>query len=214
MWVLRIGAERLWCPQETCIGLSKTIALASTHPSRRQGSSWHLESGWHLRLFLDLEANENFCPLQRSFGPFGLEVAKRVRNELPGPLSVGGPKSPKRSRKRVKIVEQESILVFDSVWDFLDPQGREALGTYFGLFWPLWAWGAQMTAVAGPENLKLRGQHANISPKRLFYWGAWVLYSWGRPGTLTTQALGGPNGSLTFGPPQQSHHGNLEDRIY
>ena len=49
---------------------------------------------------------ENFCPLQGSFGPFGPKVANRVRKWVPGPFQPRGPKSPKQSRKRVKIVEK------------------------------------------------------------------------------------------------------------
>ena len=33
-------------------------------------------------------------------GPFGPIVSKKFRNEFPGPLGFGGPKSPKRNRKR------------------------------------------------------------------------------------------------------------------
>ena len=75
---------------------------------------------------------ENFCPLQGSFGPFGPKVAKRVRNEFPGPLGPGSPKSPKRSRKRVKIVEKLSILTrFRLCFGLFGPPGPRGPGNLF-----------------------------------------------------------------------------------
>ena len=84
---------------------------------------------------------ENFCPLQRSFGPFGSKVAKRVRNEFPGPLGPGGPNSRNESKKS-QIVEK--MVNFDFASNFLDARGREAPRTHFELFWPLWAQRAQI----------------------------------------------------------------------
>ena len=54
--------------------------------------------------------SENFRLLQGSFGPFGPKVANRVGKWVPGPCQPQGPKSPKRSRKRVKIPSESKWL--------------------------------------------------------------------------------------------------------
>ena len=65
-----------------------------------------------------------------------------LRNEFPG----AGPKSPKRSQKRVKIDDFLAVLtLFWLRFDFLGFRGREVAGTHFGLFWPRQARRAQMT---------------------------------------------------------------------
>ena len=65
-------------------------------------------------------------------------------------------------------------LVFVSVFDFLGLRGREAPGTHFRLFLPLWARRAQMTPVAGPENLKLLDIFRTFLP-------IWSLLCFGNP---------------------------------
>ena len=54
---------------------------------------------------------------------------------------------------------------FDSVLDFLGPRGREAPGTRFGLFLPLWVRRVQMTPVAGKRFHKGRNQR-----RKCFVW--------------------------------------------
>ena len=66
-------------------------------------------------------------------------------------LSAPGSRKSKRSRKRVKIVEKQSILTlfrlrFRLFWA---SRGREARELIFRLFFQLWARRAQMTPVAG-----------------------------------------------------------------
>ena len=56
-----------------------------------------------LQAHIELAFRVNFCPLQGSFGPFGPEVAERVRNEFPRTLGLGGSKSQKRSQKKSQI---------------------------------------------------------------------------------------------------------------
>ena len=74
----------------------------------------------------------NFCPLQGSFGPFGPKVANRVRKWVPGPSQPRGPKSPKQSRKRVKIDYFSTILtLFRLSFGLFGPWGREGPGTHF-----------------------------------------------------------------------------------
>ena len=43
------------------------------------------------------------APATGLFGLFGPKVAKRVRNEFPGPLGPGDPKSPNQSRKEANL---------------------------------------------------------------------------------------------------------------
>ena len=77
---------------------------------------------------------DSLALLQRSFGPSGPKVGKRVGNEFPGPRS---PKSRKRSRKRVKVVEKQSILtLFRLRFQLSGPWGREAPGTHFPTLFP------------------------------------------------------------------------------
>ena len=74
----------------------------------------------------------NFCLLQGSFGPFGPKVANRVRKWVPGPSRPRGPKSPKRSRKRVKIDYFSTILtLFRLRFGLFGRWGRDSLGTHF-----------------------------------------------------------------------------------
>ena len=47
---------------------------------------------------------ESLALLQRSFRPFGPKLANRVRKWVPGPSRPRGPKTPKRNRKKIKIV--------------------------------------------------------------------------------------------------------------
>ena len=67
-----------------------------------------------------------------SFGPFGPKVANRVRKWVPGPSRPRGPKSAKRSRKRVKIDYFSTILtLFRLGFGLFGPQGRKGPGTHF-----------------------------------------------------------------------------------
>ena len=84
-----------------------------------------------------LEACENFCPLQGSFGPFRPKVGKRVQKWVPGASRPRGPKSRKRSRKRVKIDCFSTILtLFRLRFRLFGPRGREAPGTHFRTLFP------------------------------------------------------------------------------
>ena len=81
-------------------------------------------------------------------GPSRPKLEKESENEFSGPLGRGGPKSRKRSRKRVKIVEKQSILaLFRLRFGLFAP--RELI---FRLFLQLWARRAQITPVASPRN--------------------------------------------------------------
>ena len=78
------------------------------------------------------EGWESLALLQGSFGPFGPKVANRVRKWVPGPSRPRGPKSPKRSRKRVKIDYFSTILtLFRLRFGLFGPRGREGPGTHF-----------------------------------------------------------------------------------
>ena len=62
---------------------------------------------------------------------------KRVRKWVPGASRPGGPKSRKRSRKRVKIVEKQSILtLFQLRLRLFGRRGREAPGTHCPTLFP------------------------------------------------------------------------------
>ena len=75
---------------------------------------------------------ESLALLQGSFGPFGPKVANRVRKWVPGPSRPRGPKSPKRSRKRVKIDYFSTILtLFRLRFGLFGPWGRKGPGTHF-----------------------------------------------------------------------------------
>ena len=98
-----------------------------------------------------------FWPCYRGhLGPSGPKVAKRARNEFPGPLGPGGLNSPKQSRKRVNIVQSFSYFAsfltpLRLLWT---PRGREVPGTHVGVFWLLWARRAQSGQKSGQEFLQ------------------------------------------------------------
>ena len=67
----------------------------------------------------------------------GPKVGKRVGKWVPGASRPQRPKSRKRSRKRVKIVEKQSILtLFRLRFGLFGPRGREAPGTHFPTLFP------------------------------------------------------------------------------
>ena len=89
---------------------------------------------------------ESLALLQGSFGPFGPKVANRVRKWVPRPSRPRGPKSAKRSRKRVKIDYFSTILtLFRLRFGLFGPRGRKGLGTHLQLS----ARRAQRTLVVG-----------------------------------------------------------------
>ena len=77
---------------------------------------------------------DSLALLQGSFGPFGPKESEMSSQTGPDPLSRGGPKSPKRSRRRVKIdyFSTISMTLF-----------RLRLGLFFRHFGP------EVTPVAG-----------------------------------------------------------------
>ena len=133
-----------------------------------------------LRLFQKLfgpQGWESLALLQGSFGPFGPKVANRVRKWVPRPSRRWGPKSPQRSRKRVKIDNFSTILtLFDSVLDFLGPRVGRAREPIFELYLRLSARKAQMTPVAGKsfrvageslqESLRIPGRNQRFFSKK------------------------------------------------
>ena len=85
---------------------------------------------------------------------------------VPGPSRPQGPKSPKQSRKGVKIVEKWSTLTLFRlrfVGLFLGPWSREARELFFGLYLQLWARRAQMSPVAGKSLRKERAHDVRIT---------------------------------------------------
>ena len=77
-------------------------------------------------------------------GPSGPKLEKESENEFLDPLRPRAQKGRKQSRKRVKIVEKQSIytllrLGFDSVFDFLGAGAKRPRELIFGLFFQLWA---------------------------------------------------------------------------
>ena len=87
------------CPSDFCRSLSLEVMSGSN-----QGDELCTEHLWVSSIWRTVW--ESLALLQGSFGPFGPKVANRVRKWVPGPSRPRGPKSPKRSRKRVKIVEK------------------------------------------------------------------------------------------------------------
>ena len=85
------------------IALSKFCRRGVSHEKHRFGRFSCLSS----RPPLKKRKLNFYCRLavSESFGRFGQEVAKRVRNELLKPLGHRGPKGLKRSRTRLKMVE-------------------------------------------------------------------------------------------------------------
>ena len=75
---------------------------------------------------------ENFCLLQGSFGPFRPKVAKIVPKRVLGDSQPGAQKVTSTVEKEPNLKNSWFWLVFDSVLDFLDPQGRESPRTLFG----------------------------------------------------------------------------------
>ena len=91
-------------------GCGSALSLSLELPATWRKWDWHMK--------------ENFCPLQGSLGFSGLKLEK-VWKWVPGASRPRGPKSRKRSRKRVKIVKKQSILTLFRlgfrVFDFLGP---------------------------------------------------------------------------------------------
>ena len=82
--------------------------------------------------FLELRP---FHPPRGVLGPFGPRVGNRSWKWVRGAFRFQGPKSLKKSRKRVKKVEKSwnfhFWLFFDSVFHFLDPRARRPLELIF-----------------------------------------------------------------------------------
>ena len=111
----------------------KPAKILRHHVGLRCGKSGcFLRSSDAERLRLGLPLWDSLALLQGSFGPFGSKVAKKVRNEFPGPLSPGGPKSWKQSRKRLKIDYLSTILtLFRLCFGLFGPPGPRGPGNSF-----------------------------------------------------------------------------------
>ena len=98
---------------------------------------------------------ENFARYRGHLGLSGPKVANRVRKRVPGPLGFSTQKSPKQSRKRVKIDDFSTILtLFQLRSGLFGPRGQEGRGTHFATLFATLGPRAQMTPVAGPRNPK------------------------------------------------------------
>ena len=79
-----------------------------------------------------------------TLGPSGPKSKRSLKMSPRGLSAQGGPKVQNgvenESKSTIFYLFQ---LVFDSILDFLDPRGREALGTHFQTFFRLWAQRAQ-----------------------------------------------------------------------
>ena len=67
-----------------------------------------------------------------------------------------GSKEVEKSQRRVQKSKEVKFGHFRRFFDFFDPQGQETLGTHFRTFFRLWVRRAQMTPVAGEEDLKAK----------------------------------------------------------
>ena len=103
------------------------------------------------RLATRSQLAKTFARYRGHLGPSGPKLQIEFGNGFPGPFGPGPPKSPRQSRKRVKIVEKLSILtLFRLRFALFGPRGREGPGTHFEVHLQLSARKAQMTPVAGP----------------------------------------------------------------